>query len=99
MTRMPPIAHLINTHPHKLASVSRQVAKGRAFTPAAATFRPFVEQASGQLSLADFQALEREHQGLEELRGCGLTDEEIALKLEQEESQLFRLLAPVSCIS
>ena len=51
-----------------------------------------MEQASGQLSLEEFQALEREHERLEELRACGLSDEEIALTLEHEGRQLSNLV-------
>ncbi|XP_022080589.1 uncharacterized protein LOC110973794 isoform X2 [Acanthaster planci] len=75
-------------------SLEQQASKSRSFTQAAATFRPFVEQASGQLSLEEFQALEREHEGLEKLRACGLSDEEIALKLEHEGRHLSNLLYP-----
>ncbi|XP_038045801.1 RNA-binding protein 41-like [Patiria miniata] len=88
------VQRMLGEQLHTDISIEQQVSKSRSFTPATSTFRPFVERASGQLSLEEFQALEKEHQELEELRACGLNDQEIAFKLEHEGRQLSNLLYP-----
>ncbi|XP_071793041.1 RNA-binding protein 41-like [Asterias amurensis] len=74
-------------------SLEQYAVKHKSFTPAV-TFRSFIEQASGKLSLEQFEVLEKEHRSLDELRACGLSDQEIALKLENEGGHLSSLLPP-----
>ena len=46
-----------------------------------------VEDLSGVASLSDYQTLEKTDSYIEEMKGYGLTEEEILLKLQHEEPQ------------
>ena len=50
--------------------------------------KPGVEDLSGVTTLSDYQTLEKTDSYIEEMKGYGLTEEEILLKLQHEEPQL-----------
>ncbi|XP_006815468.1 RNA-binding protein 41-like [Saccoglossus kowalevskii] len=64
-------------------SIEGQLAQKKQFTESL-TFKPFIERAAGQLSLDEFAKLQEEEDELEELRQCGLSEEEIHLYLHHE---------------
>ncbi|XP_077992138.1 RNA-binding protein 41-like [Glandiceps talaboti] len=64
-------------------TLARQFAQHKSFTEGT-TFKPFIERAAGQLSLEEFSELQAEEGRLEHLSQCGLTEEEILLKLEHD---------------
>ncbi|XP_070540063.1 RNA-binding protein 41-like [Ptychodera flava] len=60
-----------------------QLSQTKTFTEGT-TFKPFIERAAGELSLEEFSKLQAEESDLEHLRQCGLSEDEIAIKLHQE---------------
>lgn len=66
-------------------TVKQQLSLKRQFTRGA-EHRPATDEVSGMVSLAEFQTLERTDGYIEKMKGYGLTEEEILLMLEAEQS-------------
>ncbi|KAK3608954.1 hypothetical protein CHS0354_026283 [Potamilus streckersoni] len=61
-----------------------EIKKKKEFAASDAKFNPATEKLSGIVSLKDYQDLEKSDDYIQELKQCGLTDEEIMLKLENQ---------------
>ncbi|KAL3879001.1 hypothetical protein ACJMK2_031323 [Sinanodonta woodiana] len=62
-----------------------EIKKKKEFATSDAKFNPATEKLSGIVSLKAYQDLEKSDDYIQELRQCGLTDEEIMLKLENQD--------------
>ena len=80
--------------------IHRQIQQTKSFTKGSVV-KSLPERTSGQLSLEDFVCLKEEHDAVEELRDCGLTDEEIVFKLQQEgkRSNIIQVIQEILCIN
>lgn len=66
------------------ATVQQQLSQSRQFSRST-PYKPHTDNVSGIIDLSEYRALEQQDGRMNELRFCGLTDEEIRLKLQVDD--------------
>ncbi|XP_072045379.1 RNA-binding protein 41-like isoform X2 [Amphiura filiformis] len=81
--RQQQVQMMLNKQMDTGGSLEEQLQQRKSFTKGSAV-KSISDHTQGQLSLRDFVCIQEENQTVDDLRDCGLTDQEIAFKLHQE---------------